>query len=474
MIQVLERRIVVPRSLQDSYAYLQDFSTIEQWDPGVLRAEKVTPGPVTEGTQYRLTLDLPGPNRATMIYRQQRIQPGRCIELVGTGAGITALDTLTFRALGPQQTEITYRAELTLEALRTWSKPLISPLLQRLGSKAATGLQNALTPAEPPLSRSAHQRLRDRLILCKMADFGKRGYLAMPRKAHSHRMEGKTVLITGPTAGLGLAAAGELARLGASLILLGRDSARLKQAVTQIRNFAGTAPGRITVVPADLSSLSQTALAATRIWESTPRLDVIINNAGALFGQRQESSEGNELTLAVNLLAPQLLVDHLARCMTDTSRIINVVSAGLYLQRLHLDDMQFEKAPFSGTKAYARAKRALLTLTQYQRTPGLTFAVHPGWANTPGVAKSLPNFERRLRKQLRDPRMGADTMVWLASDPGLDHRHAGKLWFDRQPQPDQALPGTAADDEQAEQLAQWVANRLAPYVADNPLRSKAS
>lgn len=478
MKHTLEERIVVPRSLQECFSYLADFSTIEQWDPGVSRAEKITPGPVAPGTTYRISLNLPL-GQSTMIYRQKVISPHRRLQLEGSGKGIHALDTLDFQALGNNQTEIRYRAELTLSSLSGWSKPVMRPVLQRIGRKAAAGLTTALTPMAPPTKIRPGEHLKNRLVLCKMADFGKRGYQNMPQKSHSYRLDGKTAVVTGPTSGLGLSAACELARLGAHLILLGRDNQRLAAAAETISDTAGVPSSSVTIYCADLASLAETAAAAAAICKHTPQIDILINNAGALYDHRQESPDGNELSLAVNLLAPALLTEHLGPSLCPTSRIINVVSGGLYLQSLHLDDMQFQRTEFSGTKAYARAKRALLTLTQHAAPHAdyLSFAMHPGWADTPGVAKSLPAFRQKLLSQLRDNRMGADTMVWLASDPGLSRQHCGLLWFDRRPQPAAIIPGSAPRSEEVRQLVSWVAERLAPFASMkvyHQLRSKAS
>ncbi|AKH67913.1 dehydrogenase of unknown specificity, short-chain alcohol dehydrogenase like [Spongiibacter sp. IMCC21906] len=469
MKQVLEERIVVNRQLEDCFEYLRDFSTIEQWDPGVYRAEKRTPGAAQNGTEYVLTLKLPLGQRAAMRYVQQSTRENSEIILQGLGEDISALDSLRFDALGPSCTAIHYRAELKLLSLSAVTKLAIKPILKRVGKQAATGLYHALCNNNPPTPRTFTERLSDRLIAPKALSFGKRGYLNMPNKAHSHRMDGKVVLITGPTAGLGLAAACELSRLGATLVLLGRDQEKLHSAKQKICAFSGGSPSSITIFHADFSELQETAKAAEYIAERHHHIDVVINNAGAILPERQENRDGLEHTIAVNLLSPLLLIDLLQTRLTSKSRVINVVSGGLYLQGLDVNDIQFSNRPFSGTKAYASAKRALLTMTELlSKTREFhLFAMHPGWAATPGVAKSLPGFQKRMQNQLRDARMGADTMIWLASNPALNSTASGQFWFDRRPQISDILPGTAVNSADQQRLAHWIDNILSHYRKNN-------
>jgi NAD(P)-dependent dehydrogenase (short-subunit alcohol dehydrogenase family) len=127
-----------------------------------------------------------------------------------------------------------------------------------------------------------------------------------------------------------------------------------------------------------------------------------------------------------------------------------------------LDDMQFRNEPYDGSKAYARAKRALVAITGHwaRQHPQIFFSsMHPGWAATPGVEKSLPAFNRRMQRWLRDARMGADTMVWLASSQA-PLGHSGEFWFDRQPRPTAVLPGTAVSAAQLDALLQWLDDNI--------------
>ncbi|MDQ6748284.1 MAG: SDR family NAD(P)-dependent oxidoreductase, partial [Candidatus Dormibacteraeota bacterium] len=247
-------------------------------------------------------------------------------------------------------------------------------------------------------------------------------------------MAGKSVLITGATSGLGLAAASGFARLGADLWLLARDRERGEDARAAVAEQTG---GEVGLELCDLADLEAVRSFAQRFAAAGRRLDVLVNNAGVMTARRTLSVDGIELTLAVNVLAPflltKLLLEPLRRAAP--SRIVNVSSGGMYTQRLRVDDLQSEHGDFDGPGVYARSKRAEVILTelwaQRLRGTGVTVhAMHPGWADTPGVRSSLPRFYRLTRPLLRTPGQGADTIVWLgaASEPGSS---SGGFWHDR-------------------------------------------
>ena len=121
-------------------------------------------------------------------------------------------------------------------------------------------------------------------------------------------------------------------------------------------------------------------------------------------------------------------------------------SGGQYAQSLDLDDLQSERGAYDGTRAYARSKRAQVTLMrEWARRlgpAGIRFdSMHPGWTRTPGLAEALPGFAHAMGPLLRSPAEGTDTLVWLATTP-VHHAPAGSLWLDRRPRPFDRLPGT--------------------------------
>lgn len=455
----LEEVFEVERPQAECFRYLADFSTIEQWDPGVYRAHKATPGPVAPGTVFDLVLNSAG-QRLPMTYTLLELEAPSRMVLRGEAERVEVLDTITLAPAGPGRTRIHYRADLSFRAGMNWMEPALRPWLVRVGRKAVEGMARALVPLDAPLSPHPLEGLSQRLVLPHAWSFTERGYLAMAHKGLSRFLDGQTAVVTGPTSGLGLATAQELARLGARVVLVGRDAGRLEAARQAVLDFAGVAQERVEVVVGELSLLAQVREVAAELRERFGRIDVLVNNAGALFERREETSEGFERALAINLLSPYVLTCALAGALGPQSRVINVASGGMYTQALHLEDMGYEAESYDGPRAYARAKRALVALTaRWARAGGAAgpqfHAMHPGWANTPGVEKSLPGFYRMMGPFLRDGRMGADTIVWLAC-ARLDRRHSGAFWLDRQPRPMDLVPGTATSDQQVEELLAWL------------------
>ena len=145
----------------------------------------------------------------------------------------------------------------------------------------------------------------------------------------------------------------------------------------------------------------------------------------------------------------------------------------MYSQRIAVDDLQMKREPYDGTTAYARTKRGQVILTELWaerlRPRGIVVhAMHPGWADTPGVASSLPRFYKVMKPLLRTPAQGADTVVWLcASDKAA--KSTGRFWHDRKPRPTHRLRRTEETPEEREAL--WsrlseLSERLLTCAAD--------
>ena len=259
-------------------------------------------------------------------------------------------------------------------------------------------------------------------------------------------LAGRTALVTGPTSGLGRAATGELAALGARIVLVGRSEERLGRLRDELVRTHGE--DRFPVVVADMGSLASVRAAAARVLETEARLDIVVDNAGAIYPERIEGPDGIEATLAVLVVGPFAMIAGLLPILRRTpgSRVIAVTSGGMYTQRLDLEDLQLRTVPFSGPLAYARAKRAQVALmrewSRRLRPDGISVsAMHPGWADTPGLADQLPAFHRLMRPLLRTPVEGVDTISWLATeaDPASA---SGLLFLDRRPRPFDRFPGT--------------------------------
>lgn len=274
-------------------------------------------------------------------------------------------------------------------------------------------------------------------------------------------MVGRVAVVTGATSGLGLATARRLRSLGASVVLVGRDrdrTERVAEALVEGRRCDAS----VGVVVADMAEPSQ-VLDASREIAALPRLDVLVHNAGSLSKQRIVNSSGLESTLAAQVVGPFVMTSALIEVLErHQSRVITVSSGGMYTSVL--PDMSVESpAPlragaYDGTKQYATAKRMQVTLNEMwaQKRPGIRFAaMHPGWADTPGVRTALPGFARFTGPFLRDADQGADTIVWLAATGTTNLGVNGGFWCDRVRRPLHRLGATRRSDRPDVRRALW-------------------
>ncbi len=267
-------------------------------------------------------------------------------------------------------------------------------------------------------------------------------------------VHGKVCLITGANAGIGFAAARTLARKGADVRLLCRDLQRGEEARERIRR--GHRQAWVTVEQVDVSNLASVRDFVGRF--GARPVDVLVNNAGVLLDHPALSVDGFELTWATNVVGPFLLTHLLLPNLraAPAARVITVSSGGMYPTRLSLADTQFENRKFDGVAAYSMTKRAQVVLNElwaeHERGSSISFyAMHPGWANTPGVQTSLPAFHRLMRHALRTAAQGADTIVWLAICRHIAG-NTGKFWFDRQPRRTHFVPWTREDPADRQRL----------------------
>ncbi len=197
---------------------------------------------------------------------------------------------------------------------------------------------------------------------------------------------------------------------------------------------------RFPIVVADMASLASVRGAVAEILATEPRLDVLIDNAGAIYPTRRESPDGIEATLAVLVVGPFALISGLLPLLRADGggRVISVTSGGMYTQAVDLADLEWRDERVFG-RARLREGEAdpdgawCASGAVASRDRGVVVnAMHPGWADTPGLAESLPRFYRVMRPLLRTPAQGVDTIVWLASDRRTPARHRA------------AVPGSAA------------------------------
>jgi NAD(P)-dependent dehydrogenase (short-subunit alcohol dehydrogenase family) len=274
------------------------------------------------------------------------------------------------------------------------------------------------------------------------------------------RLDGRVVVLTGFTSGIGRATASMLGSLGATLHLVGRDTGRVASVSEQLRDEGID----VTTSIADLADLDAVRRIATEIVEQHPSIDVLIHNAGALSRSYTTSAQGYETTVAAQVLGPFLLTTLLLEPLRAAhGRVLTVASGGMYAERLSVADLEMTPDAYDGVRAYARAKRAQVELTrEWTRRNDDTVSfhtMHPGWADTPGVVESLPTFHRITRPLLRDPAAGADTLVWLAAIEASDLGESGGFWLDRRRRSISKVPWTDTPAGERYRLWSWCMER---------------
>lgn len=278
--------------------------------------------------------------------------------------------------------------------------------------------------------------------------------------ADARSLSGKTVLVTGATRGIGYAAAAALAGMGASVIVHGRDPARVEKAC---KHIARAVPGsEVSGVVADLASLAEVRRLAREVADSCDRLDVLLNNAGLVTRKRELTVDGIERQLAVNHLAPFLLTNLLLDKLKASApaRIVTVASRAHRRGELDLDDLNWDKRPYTGISAYGATKLANILFTRelarrLQGTGVTANCLHPGIVATnifSGMGFVGRIFGILSRPLLMPASRGAKTSVYLASSPEVASV-SGKYFDEAKPVEPKA---PAMDDEAAKAL--WIAS----------------
>lgn len=294
--------------------------------------------------------------------------------------------------------------------------------------------------------------------------FTKLGFLARCRvddwDTTNDDLSGRVIVVTGATSGLGKCAAERLAGLGATVVVVGRSEDRNAATADELAETTGS--NTVTHAACDTGDLDQVRELAERILSDHDRLDVLIHNAGALSAERQTSPDGLEMTVASQVVGPFLLthlvLDRLSAA--GRGRVLTMSSGGMYTASLTVSGLQMAPDDYQGSKQYALAKRAQVTLNEMWADRcgdrDIRFhAMHPGWADTPGVEASLPGFRKVMGPLLRSPEQGADTLVWLAADNGEPLATNGKFWLDRRTRSLHKLPTTKRSDTPERRAALW-------------------
>jgi NAD(P)-dependent dehydrogenase (short-subunit alcohol dehydrogenase family) len=246
-------------------------------------------------------------------------------------------------------------------------------------------------------------------------------------------LKGKVCLVTGATAGIGEVTACELARMGATVVGVGRNRQKCDASAAHIKSATGNP--NVEYLLADLSVQAQVRHLAAEFRAKYDRLDVLVNNAGAFYATRQESSDGIELTFALNHLAYFLLTNLLLDLLIASApaRIVNVSSGAHAPAVINFDDLQ-GKEKYSGWGAYAQSKLAniLFTYELARRLEGTSVtanALHPGFVatnfahnNNQGILGKVIVLGMQGIQRLfaRTPEKGAETVIYLAASPEVE------------------------------------------------------
>ncbi len=262
-------------------------------------------------------------------------------------------------------------------------------------------------------------------------------------------------MVTGATSGIGLVTARELARQGATVIVVGRDAAKCQRTVQAIQQATGNP--HVSYMVANLALMREVRTLARDFIAEHPRLDILVNNAGAIFSQRIVTDEGLEQTWALNHLSYFLLTHQLMPVLlaSPAARVINVSSDAHFAARgVNFDDPMFERQRYSPFGAYSQSKLANVMFTlalarRLRNTPITTNALHPGAVATSfgsgqgGVISALFALARPF---MLTPEQGAQTTLYLATSP--DVQQISGAYFDRcKPKP----PSSAARDMDAQE-----------------------
>ncbi len=256
----------------------------------------------------------------------------------------------------------------------------------------------------------------------------------------TRELQGKVVLLTGATEGIGKVAAFELARLGASLTLVGRNREKSERVLAEIKSATGNQG--VALLLADLSSLAEVRALAAKFAASHDRLDVLANNAGAVFSTCQHTVDGFERTFALNHLSPFLLTRELWPLLVKTpgARVVTTSSAAHLRGRIDFDDIARRPSRKAGFGVYSASKLANILFTRelarrLSPSGAIANCVHPGFVRS-GFGLNNPDLLGLAVKVAaavagRTPEKGAETLVWLAASPAAG-KVTGEYWKDRQ------------------------------------------
>lgn len=254
-------------------------------------------------------------------------------------------------------------------------------------------------------------------------------------------LEGNVVLLTGGTEGIGKAAARNFAERGATLVLVGRSAEKTERVVAELRALSPQT--RIEYLLGDFSRLADVRAIAEKFRERHQRLDVLVNNAGAVFAGFETSADGFERTFAVNHLAHFQLTVALLDLIEKTpgARVVSTSSGAHYIGKIQIPEIASPPNKKGGFSAYSDSKLANILFTRelarrLEGTGAVANCFHPGFIRS-GFAMNNGRGVQLLTRGLssvfgKSPEHGADTLIWLATSPEAA-RFNGQYFYKRKP-----------------------------------------
>jgi len=249
------------------------------------------------------------------------------------------------------------------------------------------------------------------------------------------KCEDRSYLITGCNSGIGRQTALEIGKRGGTVHMVCRNPETSNTARDELIKESGNDKYHLHIL--DMSQPKDVINFAKNFVNDENKLDVLINNAGCMINTRETVEENLDKNFATNTLGTYLITSGLIPLLkkSDKPRVVTVSSGGMLTQKLQVDDLQFKSmSKYDGTMAYAQNKRQQVEMTEEwaKAHPEIHWSVmHPGWADTPAVRTSMPDFYNKFKDKLRTVEQGADTVVWLSLANAPLSAPSGRFWQDR-------------------------------------------
>ncbi|MBD3407606.1 MAG: SDR family NAD(P)-dependent oxidoreductase [Candidatus Lokiarchaeota archaeon] len=291
---------------------------------------------------------------------------------------------------------------------------------------------------------------------------------------YSEDMTGKVCIVTGSNSGIGKETAIALAEMGGRLALVVRSREKGETAKNEMVEQTGNS--NIDIFVADLSEMEQVQSVAKQIKDTYEKVDVLVNNAGAIIGDRQETSEGYEMTIALNHFAPLLLTYELIPLLakSESARVVNVSSAAHSFGDVDLDD-PFYRNSYGSMKAYGTSKLMMIMATKelatkLEKLDISVNAVHPGFVRT-NFGRSNAGLGSKIFLKLtspfqRSPEHGAETQIYVASSPEVNGV-TGKYFADMK----EKKPSKKVGNEELRKAVWKFSNNILGLDWDNQIQS---